>query len=403
MYRIELIGVSGDTLDARQRELLTNCVLVAHSRRQEAMLAGMACRRVALTPLDALYPALEAGLEEGPVAVLASGDPLFFGIGRNLLTRFGPERLRVHPALSAVQLACARFRIPWDDLPLLSLHGRESDNPVARLLRSQRVLCFTDQEHSPDALARLLLSTLEASGDHRRLQGIRMRVAENLGLGDERLVSGDLPTIAAARFAPLNMVLVEQETGPDPALPVFGLQEGEIRHSRGLITKDEIRAATLHHLRLPQRGVLWDIGGGSGSLSIEAARLAPELAIYTVEKKPEEQDNIRHNIRTYGTYAIRLIAGEAPEALASLPAPDRVFVGGSGKRLASILEVAAKRLRPGGRIVVNAVLASTRETACATLQTLGWTVTCSTLHLVRDLPDGTHQEHNPITTVTGVP
>ena len=403
MYRIELIGVCGDTLAHGQRELLAGCVLVAHSRRQEPLLADFPGRRVAISPLAGLFPALEAGLQTGPVAVLASGDPLFFGIGRNLLTHFGPERLRVHPAVSAVQLACARFRIPWDDLPLISLHGRDDDNPAARILRHERVLCFTDQHHSPDALARQLLETLEACGDQPRLQGIRMRVAENLGLGDERLCAGDLPTIAAGRFAPLNMVLIEQPSAADAALPAFGLQEREIRHSRGLITKDEIRAATLHRLRLPRRGVLWDIGGGSGSLSLEAARMLPELAIYTVEKKAEEQENIRHNIRTYGAYGIRLIAGEAPEALTALPAPDRIFVGGSGTQLEAILQTAAERLQPGGRIVVNAVLASTREKACATLEALGYTVACSTLRLERDLPNGEHQEHNPITIVTGTP
>ncbi len=404
MYRIELIGVCGDTLAHGQRELLADCVLVAHSRRQEHLLADFPGRRVAISPLASLFPALETGLQTGSVAVLASGDPLFFGIGRNLLARFGPERLRIHPAVSAVQLACARFKIPWDDLPLLSLHGRDDDNPAARILRYERVLCFTDQHHSPDALARQLLKTLEDCCDQPRLQGIRMRVAENLGLCDERLCAGDLPTIAAGRFAPLNMVLIEQSGVPnDATLPTFGLQEREIRHSRGLITKDEIRAATLHRLRLPRRGVLWDIGGGSGSLSLEAARMLPELAIYTVEKKAEEQENIRHNIRAYGAYAIRLIAGEAPEALAALPAPDRVFVGGSGAKLEAILQTAAERLRPGGRIVVNAVLASTREKACATLGALGYAVTCSTLQLERDLPNGEHQQHNPITIVTGNP
>lgn len=427
MSRIELIGISGSSgrgegLNPEQRELISACVLVAHSRRQESLLQGMAIERVPVTPLIGLYRAIESGLTKGNVAVLASGDPLFFGIGRNLIERFGAERVRVHPALSALQLACSRFKIPWDDLAIISLHGRRDDHPAARILRHERVLCFTDQEHSPDSLARHLIATLESVGDSERLLGMRMRVAENLGLSDERLSEGGLVEMAKAEFSPLNMVLFEQspgsvllpqETLPLTSLPVFGLQEGEISHSRGLITKDEVRAASLHRLRLPARGVLWDVGGGSGSVSLEAARLSPGLAVYTIEKKSEEQDNIRRNIKTYAAYSIRLITGEAPEALAHLPAPDRVFIGGSGKRLEEILRVAASRLRPGGRIVVNAVLATTRESACRTLAELGFQVACSTISVQRyQYQEGqedqeeaqlepTVQSFNPITIVTG--
>ncbi len=413
MCRIELIGISGsggECLSAEQRELISTGVLVAQSRRQEPLLEGIAARhveRVGITPLAGLYSAIESSLAKGSVAVLASGDPLFFGIGRNLIERFGAERVRVHPALSALQLACARFKIPWDDLAIISLHGRKDDYPAARILRHERVLCFTDQENSPDRLARNLIATLEDIGDSKRLQGMRMRVAENLGLSDERLSAGGLAAMAHAQFSPLNMVLFEQNRGP-AALPVFGLQETEIRHSRGLITKDEVRAATLHRLRLPASGVLWDVGGGSGSVSLEAARLSPGLAIYTIEKKPEEQDNIRHNIRSCAAYSIRLVKGEAPEALTHLPDPDRVFIGGSGKRLEEILRAAASRLLPGGRIVVNAVLASTRESACAILAGLGFQVACSTISVQRyqygsehQLSAGTAQSCNPITIVTG--
>ena len=418
MCRIELIGISGsgggECLSAEQRELISTCVLVAHSRRQGPLLEGIAARhmeRVGITPLAGLYSAIESSLAKGSVAVLASGDPLFFGIGRNLIERFGAERVRVHPALSALQLACARFKIPWDDLAIISLHGRKDGYPAARILRHERVLCFTDQENSPDRLARNLIATLEDIGDSKRLQGMRMRVAENLGLSDERLSAGGLAAMAHAQFSPLNMVLFEQNQVPaalPASLPVFGLQEAEIRHSRGLITKDEVRAAALHRLRLPAGGVLWDVGGGSGSVSLEAARLSPGLAIYTIEKKPEEQDNIRHNIRTCAAYSIRLVKGEAPEALTHLPDPDRVFIGGSGKRLEEILRAAASRLLPGGRIVVNAVLASTRESACAILAGLGFQVACSTISVQRyqyrsehQLSARTAQSCNPITIVTG--
>ena len=405
MFHIELIGVSGDALSPEACKLLESCVLIAHSRRQEALLAGLfpAAGRVAVTPLSRLFPALERGLERGPVAVLASGDPLFFGIGRALLERFGTDRLRTHPALSSLQLACARLSLPWDNLVFVSLHGRREREPAARLLslclRHGRVLVLTDAENSPEVLAGAIVQTLSACGDQERLVSLRLHVAENLGLADERLSSGTAEEIASQNFSPLNVLLLEYAGLVTPSR--FGLTEEEIRHSRGLITKSEVRAASLHTLRLPEQGVLWDIGGGSGSVSLEATALSPDLAVYTVEKNPEEQDNIRANIRTYGAYAIRLVSGEAPSALSGLPAPDRVFVGGSGGQLAAILQVAVEALAPEGRIVVNAVLESSRKCACETLSTLGLQVRECSLAVCRRDESGREQTFNPITIITG--
>jgi precorrin-6Y C5,15-methyltransferase (decarboxylating) len=336
----------------------------------------------------------------GPVAVLASGDPLFHGIGRSLIHRFGPQRITIHPALSAVQLACARFHLPWDDLVLLSLHGRSGHDIPGRILRHAQVLLLTDGRNSPNRVAAELMAALQACQDSKRIDAIRIRVAENLGLAEERLTSGGLAEIAALSFAPLNMMLVEQPSPPSSYS--FGLRETEIVHSRGLITKDEVRAATLHRLRLPATGVFWDIGGGSGSVSLEAARLAPDLLICIIEKKPEEQDNIRANIRRYAAYNIRLVTGEAPEVLADLPAPDRIFIGGSGNRLEAIIATAGARLIPGGRIVLNAVLPATEATALRCLQRLQFQVASATLAVTRTQhPDGKPQVFNPITLITG--
>ena len=400
MSRIELIGVSGKGLTTEQWPLLRRCAAIVVSRRHRPLVASLLHPLIDIAPIPAMVARVEEALITGDVAVLASGDPLFFGVGRTLIKQFGPERISIHPALSALQLACARFRASWDDLALVSLHGRPDQNIPGRILRHSRAMLLTDGDSSPDRIAASLLEALAACGDAERIASVRVRVAENLGLADERLTSGSLREIAAARFSPLNMVLIEQP--PQPEIIRFGLAETEIQHSRGLITKDEVRAATLHRLRLPASGVLWDIGGGSGSVSLEAARLCPELAVHTIEKKPEEQANIRANIRTYGAYNIRLTNGEAPEALQSLPAPDRVFIGGSGKRLEAIIEAATGRLGEGGRIVINAVLPQTEALALACLQRLGLRVESSTLAVTRRRhPDGESRVFNPITLITG--
>jgi precorrin-6Y C5,15-methyltransferase (decarboxylating) len=400
MSRIELIGISGKALSNEQWPILRRCRAIVAARRHRPLVASLLHPLIDITPVNAMLRQVDEALTGGDVAVLASGDPLFYGIGRILIDRFGADRIRIHPALSAVQLACARFRIPWDDLSLLSLHGRSMQDLAGRILGRGPMMLFTDGCNSPDRVAASLLATLTGCEDRERIAAIRIRVAENLGLADERLTSGSLEEISAGQFSALNMMLIEQP--PPPATIAFGLREDEILHSRGLITKDEVRAATLHRLRLPISGVLWDIGGGSGSVSLEAARMCPNLSIHTIEKKPEEQANIRANIRRYGAYAIHLVPGEAPEALADLPAPDRIFIGGSGQRLEPILEAATARLAEGGRIVVNAVLEQTETTALACLQRLGLEVASSTLAVTRrPSPDSEPRVFNPITLITG--
>lgn len=402
MSEIRVIGVSGQCLDERQRALLAGCNAVATAARHTALLGDFAGGQIPLAPLDGLFDRLDQALTRGNVAVLASGDPLFFGIGRRLLAAFAPEQLRFFPAVSALQLACARFKIPWDDLPVLSLHGRAAGDVAGQILGHRRVLLLTDPVHSPDAIARLLRDCLKGAGDGERLRGLRLRVAENLGLAGERVHDGGVDEIAAGGFSPLNVLLVEQVEQKFVDVPFFGLREDEIVHHRGLITKDEVRAVILHQLRLPASGFFWDIGGGSGSISLEAAVIAPGLSIFCVEKKEEGQEAIRRNIAFHGRYRVHLASGEAPDVLTGLPAPDRIFIGGSGGRLAEIIHAAAARLSPSGIMVVSAVLPESAELAPRCLVRAGLRVSQRRVRVERLAEDGvTWRQHNPITIITG--
>ncbi len=384
MSEIRLIGIApGAGLDDEARALLRGCRSVVASSRHRSLVAALGIEIVSIAPVARALAAVEAGLNQGDVAVLASGDPLFFGIGRTLIERFGRERLVVRPALSSLQVACSRFREPWDDVSCLSLHGRNGAELIPRLMVHDKVFCFTDRDNSPDRVARALLDGCGATDDGDLADGYRVWVAENLGGADERLTEGTLAEIAAREFGDLNVMLLKRPARPAAADVVFGLGEAEIHHSRGLITKDEVRAATLHALRLPRRGVLWDVGAGSGSVGLEAARLCPGLRVYAVERQPEELANLRANRRQHGVYNLTVVAGEAPAVLAGLPRPDRVFVGGSGGHLAEIIAFAAARLTGDGRLVVNGVTARTRGEAPALLHAQGLAVAISDIAVQR--------------------
>ncbi len=411
-FEILLFGINGAKLDPEHRQLIECCPAVVASERHQELLTGIGIHRIAITPVENMIFELALALQDGDVAVLASGDPLFFGIGRILLERFGPERVQIFPALSAVQLACARFKIPWDNLPLISLHGRTPKLLAGQMLAKPRVLLFTDPQRSPARIAADLLTLLEEHKDAERIRRLRVRVAENLGLPEERLWQGTLEEASQQIFAPLNIMLLEQEPSeeeePQPGADcVFGLQENEISHARGLITKDEIRAVILHRLRLPAQGALWDVGGGSGSISVEAARLCPNLSIHVVEQKEEGWRNIRANIVRYGLYNITLVRGQAPEVFAKLPDPDRVFIGGSRGLLAEIVAPCAERLAKGGRLVVSAVLQNTAEQAPLLMTANGLEADVRTVSVTRQQKDYGEDGRlsvlplNPITIITG--
>ncbi len=396
-YKTILIGIGPEGLTTKTSELLEHCpAVVASSRHRHLVPAGHEI--IAIAPVQQTLELVNDRLQAGNVAVLASGDPLFFGIGRTLLRTVGRDRLEIHPALSSVQLAFSRFKEPWDDAAFVSLHGREASHILPLLLPHDKVLVFTDGDNCPDALCRQLLTSFASVDDAETPDRYQVMVAENLGQEDERLTRGSLEEISRQQFSPLNVVIFKRQPRPRPFR--LGLETGDIQHSRGLITKDEVRAVTLHKLQLPEQGVLWDIGAGSGSISVEAARLCPSLMIYAVERHPDEIANIKANIRKYQGHTIEIVEGMAPEALTGLPAPDRIFIGGSGGNLAAIISHGTERLKPGGILVANAVLSTTATTAPALMKEQGLQVDVSAIRVTRKI-DGKDEKLSPITIIRG--
>ncbi|MBI5142555.1 MAG: precorrin-6y C5,15-methyltransferase (decarboxylating) subunit CbiE [Nitrospirae bacterium] len=401
MGSVIVIGIApGSGVADEHVRLIERCGFVVASNSQRPLIDGVAAAEIfPVAPVQAAIEAVRKRLNISDVVVLASGDPLFFGIARRLIEEFGKHKVCVIPAVSSMQAAFARFRETWDDAAFISLHGRCMDNIVELLERNSKSFILTDPANNPAAIASRIADESAAK--------FEIFVAERLGATDERLTAGRPDDIAQMSFAEPCVMIVKRLDAADTEstrFPLFGLREDEIAHSRGLITKDEVRAAALHRLRLPERGVLWDIGAGSGSVSVEAARLSPRMEVFAIEKEPAEIANIRANIERFQASNIRLIEGEAPSALSALPHPDRVFIGGSGGQLAQIIEVVGKRLKPGGIVAVNAVIERTAEAAPKLLMAHGFRVETSKIAVSRTRwnADGSATtELNPITIITG--
>ena len=353
---VTVVGIGDDGckgLSARALDAVLGAQWLVGGARQLAFFPEFHGERIVLQ--DGIGAALErvaAIADENNVCVLASGDPLFFGIGSLVIKKVGAAHVAVIPQPSSVQWAFARAGIKWDDAQFLSLHGRPRTGLVSRLRRMSKAALLTDPENNPPALARHLL-------DHGQ-SGWRAWVCENLGGPGERVRSFDLDALAAeGDVGPLNVLLLVREDPawrPPPLIP-FLPEEAFAKRipKKGLITKREVRLLSLAALELRADSVVWDVGAASGSVAIEAAMLAPEGRVFAIEVDDESVAICRDNVKTLGVDNVEVIAGLAPAALEGLPAPHAVFVGGSKGSMAEIIDVAWERLAPGGRLVVNAI------------------------------------------------
>ena len=340
--------------------------------------------------LDALPPA-------SAVVVLASGDPLWFGISRSLSARLGADRLRFHPAPTSLQLAFSRIGRPWQDASWVSLHGRDPA-VLAPLLqkRPPALAVLTDpQQGGAETVRRILRSSgLEAS--------YSVWLCENLGHPSERMLQlrcgdplpEDLPSL-------LTVLLIAEAAEPPPPqqLPLFGLEDGlYLQHADhpGLMTKREVRIQLLAELELPVQGVLWDLGAGTGSVGLEALRLRPALQLLAVERRAGGAQLIEANARRLGVSAAAVLEQEIGQLLsqgvpAGLDRPDRVVLGGGGRQRAALLRQVLAVLRPSGVVVIPLATLESLAELRPLLEEQGLTVQISQLQAWRGQPlsDGT--------------
>jgi precorrin-6Y C5,15-methyltransferase (decarboxylating) len=369
---------------------LPDAALVVGGRRQLAAVPLPAGTRSAVITGD-LEPALAAIADEpGPVVVLASGDPGFFGIVRALAARFGASSLDVRPAPSSVSLAFARLGVPWDDAIVVSAHGRPLAGAAAAVAGAAKAAVLVSPDNPPEALGKELLALGATPA--------QVAVCTRLGLTGETVHHTDLDGLAAGTWDALSVVVILRSPAVAPtARPAWGRPGSAFAHREGMVTKAEVRAVALGKLDLPATGVLWDVGAGSGSVAIECALLAPGLEVYAVERRPDDARRIEANALALGA-AVTVVAGDAPGALGPLPDPDRAFVGGGGL---AVLDAVVSRVRPGGRVVATF---AAMDRAAAAADRLGQLVQIAASRGQR-LPDGGWRlaAENPVFVVWGGP
>jgi len=280
--------------------------------------------------------------------------------------RFGARALRFRPGVTALQAACARLGLPWQDLPVVSLHGRDDQGPLLAALAAQgRAMVHTDPANSPDALARLFLDL--------GLGEALLHVLEDLGAPTERVRRLTPDQAAGERFSPLNLVLVQAPAAPEgPAR--LGAPDATYEAQDALMTKWPVRACCLAALRLEPGLTLWDVGAGCGAVGIEASALLGPGRVFAVEKEPARHAMVLRNVRRFGAWRVRAVLGQAPGAFEGLPEPHRVFLGGSLGRGAEALAEACRRLAPGGRVVASVVLLGSLARCREHVEALGWPV-----------------------------
>ena len=394
---VTLIGMGSgqpENLTLQGLAALRQADLILGARRLLAVLpAGCTENRAAAYRPDEVAELLQTSGAENAVLVY-SGDTGFFSGASSMMEKLEAlgVRARVLPGLSSIQLLAAALGRPWQGWNLVSAHGRTCD-PVAECMQGRPTFFLTGGSEDPATLCAQLAA--EGFGD---VQGV---VGQCLGTPEEKLFRGSVKELAAGRFNSLSVLLVEAaEVLPRraPGLPDEAFERGDVP-----MTKQEVRAAVLAKLAVRPEDILWDVGAGTGSVSVELALAAPRGRVYAVECRPEGCALIKANREKFRTRNLVLVEGLAPAALSDLPAPDAVFIGGSKGSLAAIVDAALDK-NPDARICVSAIALESLSAAVAALTAKGRTVQVSQLAVSRaKAVGGLHlmMAQNPIYLITG--
>lgn len=313
--------------------------------------------------------------EKKRTVILASGDPLFYGIGGYLAKKLPVD---IYPNLSSLQLAFTRIGESWQDAYVTSVHGRSLTGLAQRIDGREKAALLTDEENSPQRIAQYLLSY--------GMTEYAAFVAENLGGTNERTGWYRLEEMADGIFSPLNIVILKKQAdGPQWPLGIDDAQFAQRKPDKGLITKKEIRVLSLAQLQLKSDSIVWDIGTCTGAVAIEAAKIARDGQVYAIEKNADDLENCKENMQKFRT-DFSIVHGKAPDGLDQFADPDAIFIGGSGGEMQELLHICCSRLKPNGRIVLNAATIETLYEATQTFQNENYAFNVTLAQIARSKP-----------------
>ncbi|MCK5188189.1 MAG: precorrin-6y C5,15-methyltransferase (decarboxylating) subunit CbiE [Deltaproteobacteria bacterium] len=399
------MGMSPDDLSSRALSIVQEADILIGGKRHLKYFSKLSAQKVPIFKnLEEVLSVINTSIKRRKkVVVIASGDPGYYGIATYLIKHLGKDKVEIIPNVTTFQAAFAKIKESWDDAFLLSLHGRPIPHLSPLLKKHKKIGLLTDNKNTPGKIAKSVLS------EDISLRTTRVFIIEELGREGERVHKCLLKNITNKTFSSLNVMILissSQDEGAEEENIRIGMPDELFSHQGGLITKDDVRAFTLAKLNLPRKGVLWDIGSGSGSVAIEAALLAPELTIFAIEKYNKRIKDINKNIGKFHTAdTVTPISGEAPQVLKALTKPNRIFVGGTEGQLLPILRYCRRVLLPSGKIVINAATLETVNSAVSFFEKVGWLSNVTLLNISKMKRIGKQrrfQSLNPVFVIEGI-
>ncbi|HBE76768.1 MAG TPA: bifunctional cobalt-precorrin-7 (C(5))-methyltransferase/cobalt-precorrin-6B (C(15))-methyltransferase [Firmicutes bacterium] len=355
-----------DYLTSAARKTIAGCQVLIGGARNLALFPDWSGLKIEITNnLDFICSYLVEHHLCKNIAILVTGDPGLFSMLQTIQARLPNCQLDVIPGISSLQYMAAKLEMAWHDWHIISLHGKEAGNILPELLRYRRICFFTGGKWTPETIC----ASLMQQGFSRA----RVWVGENLSYPQERMSHGSVTDISRQHFESLSLMLMEvmESTTPKWPFQTPGIPDAMFIQGEVPLTKAEVRAVSLAKLRLQTGQCVYDIGAGTGTVAVECALQCRESSVYAIEKESDALGLIAQNATLFGVVNLQIIAGEAPEAFDGLPAPDRVFIGGSGGRLLPILERLTIFKQPL-RVVINAVTIETCHAALSGLTSHGF-------------------------------
>ncbi len=358
---LAVVGIGMGSRDNMTMEAQKACMdadlLIGARRMLEEVAEPEKAMFISYKPQE-IYDYVMAHPEYEKIALLQSGDLGFYSGAKKLMEMFAKEEIRVYPGISSVVYLCDQLHLSWEDVTLVSCHGRYA-NLIGKIRRNKKVFALLGKGTMVNDLCQKLITY--------QMEQVQIHVGEELSYPTQQIRTGCAKELLTQNFADLCVVLIEN---PNPeTIVTHGIEDEQFLRAKVPMTKSEVRSISLSKLQLSKDSVLYDVGAGTGSISIEAALQAEDGYVYAIEKKEEAVELMRENQKKFAVDNLEIVEGFAPEALEDLPAPTHVFVGGSSGNLKNILERILKK-NPSVRIVINCIALETVAESLDCVKTL---------------------------------